>query len=64
MNEQSRIITESQWKEYQDLKEENRKLRMAFKSVEVEKYTIDGCITSLKNVSQFLEKLFDEVLND
>ena len=61
MNEQSRIITESQWKEYQELKETNRKLRMAFKSVEVEKYSIDGCITSLKNVSLFLEKLLKEI---
>jgi ATP-dependent Clp protease ATP-binding subunit ClpA len=60
MNEQTRIITEAQWEEYQDLKEESRKLRMAFKSIEVEKYSIDGCITTLKNISLFLEKLFRE----
>lgn len=62
MNEQTRIITESQWKEYQDLKETNRKLRVALRSVEVQAAALFTCKEDIEGVVGRLENLCSESL--
>ena len=62
MNEKSRIITESQWKEYQELKEENRKLRVALRSVEVEAAALFNCKEDIEDVIKRLENICNQNL--
>lgn len=62
MNEKSRIITEAQWKEYQELKEENRKLRVALRSVEVEAAALFNYKEDMEDVIKRLENICNENL--
>lgn len=62
MNEQTRIITEAQWKEYQDLKEQNRKLRVALRNVEVQAAALFNCKEDIEDVIKRLENICNENL--